>query len=226
MSRFAILFLIGVVPALAICLSLLGLETLHTNPLGWFLFLTGIAFAAGPVIVADIRKERYWEPRRGTEVVQEEFGDRSFWLITVGMMAVFYLSPLEYLYATALVPHTAWLKSIGVGLVLLGSAIFIWARSALGVNYSGHVSVTAGQKLVQTGPYRIVRHPAYAGYLLMALGVSLGYASLIGCTSTLFLLLPAVVYRIRIEDRLLDRHFGTHFKEYARRTRRLIPGIW
>jgi len=79
---------------------------------------------------------------------------------------------------------------------------------------------------VQSGPYRIIRHPAYAGYLLMALGISLGYTSLAGCASSLFFLLPAVIYRIRLEDRFLVEHFGAQFDQYARRTKRLIPGIW
>jgi hypothetical protein len=63
MSQMAVLFLMIVAPALAICLALLGVETLHTNPLGWFLFLTGIVYAAGIVIVAYIRRDRFWESR-------------------------------------------------------------------------------------------------------------------------------------------------------------------
>lgn len=226
MSRLAILFLLGVAPALAICLSLLGLETLRTNLLGWFLFLTGIIYAAGTVSVAYIRREQFWESNHGYAAVQGEPGDRSFWLITLGMIAAFYLSPLEYLYFAARLPRTAWMESTGVGLVLLGSILFVWARRTLGMNYSGHVLVKDGQDLVQSGPYRIIRHPAYAGYLLMALGISLGYTSLAGCVSILFFLLPAVIYRIRLEDHFLAEHFGAQFDQYAWRTKRLLPGIW
>ena len=226
MSRLAILFLMGVVPALAICLSLLGLETLHTNPLGWFLFLTGIVYAAGTVIVAYIRKERYWEPRLSDEAVRKESGDRSFWLMMVRMTAVFYLSPLEYIYVDVLLPRTRWMESVCLGLVLLGSASFVWSRRILGMNYSGHVLVAEGQELVQSGLYRIVRYLAYAGYLLMVLCISLGYASLAGCVSILSLFLTVVVYRIYVENRLLAKHFGAQFDEYARKTKLLISGVW
>ena len=82
------------------------------------------------------------------------------------------------------------------------------------------------QELVQSGPYRIVRHPAYAGYLFMALGLALGYSTLLGFLSTLLILLPATVYRIRVEDRLLAEHYGTQFEEYAQKKKRLLPGIW
>jgi protein-S-isoprenylcysteine O-methyltransferase Ste14 len=226
MSRVAVLFLMIVAPALAICLALLGVETLRTNLLGWFLFLTGIMYAAGIVIVGYVRKVRFWEPQFSDDVTREERGDRSFWLITLGMIAVFYLSPLEYIYIAALLPRTVWVEGFGMVLVLLGSALFVWARRALGVNYSGHVSVKRGQELVQSGPYRIIRHPAYTGYLLMALGIAIGYSSIAGLAAILVFLLPSLLYRVKVEEKFLSEHFGESYRRYAGRTKRLIPGIW
>jgi protein-S-isoprenylcysteine O-methyltransferase Ste14 len=86
--------------------------------------------------------------------------------------------------------------------------------------------VNSGQTLVQSGPYQFIRHPAYTGYLLMALGISLGYASLVGIILVLALLLPSLVYRIKVEEKLLIEHFGTAYHQYMRKTKRLIPGIW
>ena len=226
MSRLATFFLLIVAPGLAILLALLGLETLHSNLLGWFLLLTGIIYTAGIVIDAYVRKEEFWESKQNGDNLQEERGDHSFWLIALGIIAVFFLSPLEFLYFATFQPRTVWMEAIGVGLVLLGSTLFVWARQTLGTHYSGHVSVKKEQELVQSGPYRIIRHPAYAGYLFMALGIGLGYSSLVGFASILFVLLPAVIYRIRVEDRLLAEHFDAKFDEYARKTKRLIPGIW
>ena len=226
MSRPATIFLLCVAPALAIFLAFLGIKTLHTNTLGWFLLLTGILYAVGIAIDGYVRKEEFWKSGRAGSYQLEERSDRSFWLITLGLLAVFYLSPLEYLYFATFHPRTAWIESIGVGLVLFGSTLFVWARRTLGRHYSGHVSVKKEQELVQSGPYLIVRHPAYSGYLFMALGLALGYSSLLGFVSTLLILLPATIYRIRVEDRLLAEHFGTQFEEYARRTKRLLPGIW
>ena len=226
MSRPATIFLLIVAPGLAILLVFLGIETLRTNILGWFLFLTGVVYTVGIVIDGFVRKEEFWNSGLNGNYLLEEGSDRSFWLITLGLLAVFYLSPLEYLYLVTFQPKTAWMESIGEGLVLLGSTIFVWARRTLGKQYSGHVSVKKEQELVQTGPYRIIRHPAYAGYLFMALGLALGYSSLLAFVSSLFILLPAVIYRIRVEDRLLAEYFGTQFVEYVRRTKRLLPGIW
>jgi protein-S-isoprenylcysteine O-methyltransferase Ste14 len=226
MSRPATIFLLIVAPALAMFLALLGLETLRSNLLGWFLFLTGIVYTAGIVIDAYVRKEKFWGSGRDGSYQLEERSDRSFWLIALGIMAVFFLSPLEYLYFATFQPRTGWMEAIGVGLVVLGSSLFVWARRTLGRHYSGHVSVKKEQELVQSGPYRIIRHPAYAGYVFMALGLALGYSSLLGFVSILSILLPAVVYRIHVEDRLLAEHFGTKFEKHARKTKRLLPDIW
>ena len=226
MSRPATIFLLIVAPSLATLLVFLGIETLRTNTLGWFLILTGIAYAVGIAIDAYVRRDEFWRAKQSGDKLQEERGDRSFWPIALGIMAAFFLSPVEYLYFAIFQLRNAWMESIGVGLMLLGSILFVWARRTLGRHYSGHVSVKKEQELVQSGPYRIIRHPAYAGYLLMALGLAIGYSSVFGFASSLFMFLPAVVYRIRVEDRMLAKHFGTQFEEYIRRTKRLLPGIW
>lgn len=147
-------------------------------------------------------------------------------MIVIAMIAVFYLPPLEYLFMVALLPRGLWMQITGLLLVSLGSALLIWARRVLGKFYSGHLSVIEGQSLVRHGPYRLIRHPAYAGYLLISGGLAFGFSSLVGFVAILFFLLPSVIYRIQTEDQLLAAYFGTTFIEYASRTRRLIPGIW
>lgn len=226
MNRSTVNFLLFIVPLLAIVLALLGLKTLSTNLLGWLLFLTGIVYAVGVVIVAYIRRETFWEAKIPGDITQAEQSDRSFWMITLAMMAVFYLSPLEYIYLTPELPRTVWMEYTGMGLFIFGIGMFVWARRTLGANYSGHLSVKEGQELIQSGPYRMIRHPAYAGYLLMALGLALGYSSLAGIASTVLVLLPCMIYRMYIEDRLLAEHFGGQFERYRKDVKRLIPGIW
>jgi protein-S-isoprenylcysteine O-methyltransferase Ste14 len=226
MNKNAVRFLLFIVPALAILLALIGVETLGTNLLGWFLLMTGIICAAGIVIVAYIRRETFWESQLNGNTVQSERGDLSFWMTTFGMMAVFYLSPLEYMYVTEQLPRTPLMELVGVALVVFGIVLFVWARRTLGENYSGHLSTKQGQRLIQTGPYRMIRHPAYTGFLLMSVGLALGYSSLVGIAAILLALLPSVIYRIWVEEKLLAEHFGTQFYKYADKTKRLIPGIW
>ena len=226
MSRPAVFFLMIVAPALSICLALLGLETLRENILGWFLLVLGVAYPAGGVIYYFIRREPFWRSMDGRDAVREETGDRSFWLILPGFLAVFFAPPLEWLYLLAVLPRTPGMQIAGLVLVLAAVGLFVWARAHLRGLYSGHVEVETGHRLVQSGPYRFVRHPAYAGFLLMALGVAVGYASWIGLAAVPVLLLPALAYRMRVEEKLLAEQFGEQYRDYARKTKALIPGIW
>jgi len=226
MSRIAVFFLLVITPALAVLLALLGILTMPNNLVGWFLLLTGAIYSAGLVIVYRIRRKRFWESGRSESTTQEEHGDRSFWLITLAMMSVFFLSPLEYLFLSPSFTRNSCMQYSGIGLIIFGSALFVWARHTLGANYSGHASVKKGQELVRSGPYHYIRHPAYAGYLLMAFGISIGYSSLVGLVATLVLLLPSLFYRIKLEEQLLSDHFGEVYRHYVNATKRLIPSVW
>jgi protein-S-isoprenylcysteine O-methyltransferase Ste14 len=226
MSRVSIFFLVVVTLGLAILLAVLGWATIRSNLLGWFLLLTGSIYFLGVIIVYWFRRIRFWQPRAEGAIQKEERSDWSFWMIVVGMIAAFYLPPLEYLFIIAFLPRDPWIQITGLLPVLFGAALFIWARRVLGKFYSGHVSIIDDQPLVQHGPYRFLRHPAYAGYLLITFGLALGYSSLIAFVAILIFLLPAVLYRIRVEEKLLADHFGVVFTDYASRTKRLFPGIW
>lgn len=226
MSRALTFFLVVITLGLALVLAWLGLATVPSNPLGWFLLITGLVYFFGVMVVYWFRRIQFWKPRAKGEAVKEERNDRSFWLIAAGMIAAFYGPPGEYLLLAAVLPRVVSMQIIGLFLVVLGSILFIWARGTLGHFYSGHVSVIEGQRLVQDGPYRLIRHPAYTGYLLLALGVALGYSSAIGLLAILGLLLPSLLYRINVEEKLLSEHFGEAHRRYADRTRRLLPGIW
>lgn len=225
MSQLAIFFLVVCALGLAFVIAWLGWATVQTNLMGWFLLLVGGAYLIGVVVVYWFRKERFWGPRAGGAMLKEEDRDASFWWIVVGMIAAFFLPPIEYLFLPPFLPRQDWIEVIGLILIFLGSALFVWARRTLGKFYSGHVSVVEGQPLAQGGPYRFIRHPAYMGYLLMALGIACGYSSLAGFIVTLFLLLPAAIYRSWVEDKLLSEHFGEQWTKYRQRVPSFIPRL-
>jgi len=226
MSRPAILFMLVVAPALSICLALLGLETLGSNILGWFLLVLGIAYPAGGVIYYFVRREPFWKSAGRGKAAREEKGDRSFWAILPGFLVVFFAPPIEWMYLPAVLPRTLWMQIAGLVLILAAVALRIWTRAHLRGLYSGHVEVQVGHRLVQSGPYLFVRHPGYTGFLLMTLGVAIGYSSLIGLAAVLVLLLPGLAYRMQVEERLLIEQFGEEYRAYALKTRQLIPFVW
>jgi len=226
MSRTVIFFLLVLAPALALVLALLGLETLGGNIHGWLLLAIGVGYPAGAITYFWIHKEPFWKTKAGGDTLVEEIGDKSFWLILPGFLTTFFVPPLEYIYLPAFIPRTWWMEIIGLALIIISVALRLWTRSSIKKYYSGHVQVTAEQRLVQSGPYRYIRHPGYAGYLFMALGICLGYSSLIGLAAIPIFMLPGFVYRMNLEERLLAESFGDDYRAYVRGTKRIFPGIW
>ena len=224
MSQSANFFLIIAAPGLSLILGLLGLETINHNRMGWFLLAVGVAYPAAAISSYCFRKIPLWAIRG--EVIKEEKNDRSFWAILPGMIGAFFVPPLETLYLAARLPRFSGWDGVGIGLALAGTALGLWARLAIRGKYSGHLQITNGQPLVMTGPYRWIRHPSYAGFILVTLGIAVGYGSIIGLLIVALLLLPALAYRIKVEDGLLEEQFGDQYRDYQERVKKLIPGIW
>jgi len=225
MKRMTLFFLLIVAPALAIILAVIGLETLRENALGWILLCLGTAYPPGILIDYRLRPERYRGPVAGAGGAEER-GNLSFWLILPGFLTAFFASPLEWMYLAPVLPRPAALQTIGCVLFLAGVALAVWAQRSLGSSYRTPLAVQGGQALIDSGAYRFVRHPAYTGQLLMALGVALGYSSVIGLGAILILLIPGLAYRVHVEERLLAARLGEAYAAYMRRTRRMIPRLW
>lgn len=213
------IFLLTIAPALALILSSLGLETSRTNWMGWFLLVMGVGYMAGGIIY-------FWYRKGDVSILHEEAGDRSFWLILPGFITAFFGPPLEYLYLPETLPRQDWIEWGGLGLIGLGIILRFWTRLAIKGMYTGHVEIQEGHVLVQNGPYRFIRHPGYTGFLLMSLGVSVAYSSLVGLLAILVLMLPGLAYRMKVEEKLLSQHFGDEYLKYTENTKKMIPLIW
>jgi protein-S-isoprenylcysteine O-methyltransferase Ste14 len=87
------------------------------------------------------------------------------------------------------------------------------------------IEVAAGQKVIETGPYAVVRHPMYAGGSLYMLGTPLALGSYWGILVFLFIA-PLLLWRLFDEERILTRDLPG-YAEYRQRVRyRLVPLIW
>lgn len=107
------------------------------------------------------------------------------------------------------------------GMVLRWVSIFI-----LGRHFTVNVAIVPGHHLIETGPYRRVRHPSYTGLLLAFFGTGLFLNNWLALGILMLPICRAVVHRIRIEEAVLEKAFGSSYGEYRRRTKRLIPFIW
>lgn len=117
------------------------------------------------------------------------------------------------------------IRWLGIAIFAAGGVLRLWPVFVLGRRFSGLVAIQSGHTLVTTGIYRLIRHPSYLGLLLTALGWALGFRSGVGLL-LLALLIPPLLRRIRAEERLLETQFGDEYRAYARRTSRLLPGIY
>jgi len=119
-----------------------------------------------------------------------------------------------------------WLQVVGGVVMTLAYLLFSWAMSANRF-FSTIVRVQKdrGHTVVSSGPYRFVRHPAYAGTVVIGLATPL----LLGSAWALVpgvLTSAAIVVRTALEDQTLQRELDG-YAEYARRVRfRLVPGVW
>ena len=123
-------------------------------------------------------------------------------------------------------PKSWVVVGIGIGIAVTGMLIRLYSIYYLRGNFSYVVNVGEGHRLVTTGPYRHVRHPAYLGLLIYFFGLPL-----VLCDSYSMLLLMAyvgvLVYRrIRKEDAALRERFGEEYDAYRKRTRALIPFLF
>jgi protein-S-isoprenylcysteine O-methyltransferase len=123
----------------------------------------------------------------------------------------------------ALSPLLGWL---GCACLVLGIAIRLAAVATLRRQFTTVVTIVAQHRIVDSGLYRHVRHPAYLGLLLSLLGFGLCSGNWVSLAAAAGLPLATIAYRIRVEERALLRHFGPAYAEYAGRTKRLVPGIY
>lgn len=115
-----------------------------------------------------------------------------------------------------------------IGLLLFwgGISLRLWSFRTLGRYFTFTIQTSGDQPVITAGPYRAIRHPSYAGLLLVILAVGL----LIGNWWSLLCLTAAttggLVFRIRVEERALTQTIGADYRTYAATHKRLVPFVW
>ena len=113
---------------------------------------------------------------------------------------------------------------VGIIISILAACYRLWAIRTLGRFYSHRVRAVSKHQIVTSGPYSVIRHPAYAGMLIANAGISLYFFNVVTVCVFLFILIPAVILRIIIEEKMLFKIEG--YSEYAKSKKRLLPSIW
>lgn len=120
---------------------------------------------------------------------------------------------------------SAIVRWTGVLFLLGGTSLQVWALVVLGRWFTPRIAVQAGHHVVDRGPYRILRHPFYTGILLTMIGFPASFGSWFGGVGAVASL-PILLFRIRVEERLLEANLGEAYRALRARTYRLIPLVY
>jgi protein-S-isoprenylcysteine O-methyltransferase Ste14 len=168
----------------------------------------------------------YWDyagKNAKTAKNSESRSSRSVHVILANVALVLEIVPIRGL--GRVLPVTWSIMTAGLTLEVLGLTFAIWARSHLGRNWSGAISIKQEHELIRSGPYRMLRHPIYTGILAMYTGVAIvmgEWLSVIGLAMATF----AYWRKIRLEEATLDQAFGEKYAAYRRSTWALVPGLF
>jgi len=180
-----------------------------------------IAFAAwvvseliGGVIMPSLRRRgaRVRRRSRGTEV-----------LVLVAWIGVIGVSAGLGENGVLLLPD--WFTYVGDAVIISGVVLRQWAIAVLGRYFSGVIGVQQDQKVVESGPYRYVRHPSYSGVLLILVGIAAAMLSLVAVAAAILLFWLGYGYRMVVEERVLVSELGDSYVEYMNRTKRVVPFV-
>lgn len=114
----------------------------------------------------------------------------------------------------------------GIIVILLGLTVRWFAILTLRHQFTVDVSITKDHRIVRTGIYSYIRHPAYAGSLCSFLGLGLYFANYLSLLVIILPIYSAFFYRIRVEEKILAQTFGDEYISYCSSTKRLVPGVY
>ena len=171
-----------------------------------------------------IQLARQWRWRAGAAST----GRRSFWVgfgacLIVTNLAL-YLGPSSF-PAAAIRPGAV---AFAAGMVIMVTGVILrgWSFHALGRYFTAVIKVSPDQPVITKGPYRLLRHPSYAGGLLAEVGIAVTTANWVSVFVFAVAWVAIIAWRIHIEETALLSALGDEYRSYASHHRRLIPLVW
>lgn len=161
---------------------------------------------------------------RGDGARQDRSTLRVLWLVILASIAAG-LYVATHVIAGALPYRDLW-RLIGLLLFVPGILLRWWAIITLGRFFTVDVQIAKDHKLVERGPFRVVRHPSYTGVLLAFVGFAFSLANWIALMVIVLPIFGAFIRRMNVEEQALIAALGETYVSYMRRTKRLVPGVY
>ena len=163
---------------------------------------------------------------RKAQTIRSFFGGREWGLLAVAFVGlwivpgVYALTGLPRVLDRPVVPSIAYL---GVAVLCGALALFYRSPRDLGRNWSISLEIRSEHRLVRTGVYRLIRHPMYSSFFLLALAQLLLLPNWLAGASGLVGVGLLYTFRIRQEERMMLERFGADYRDYMASTKRLVP---
>lgn len=198
------------------------LPLIYTNPVAAGIFLAACLVWNVPEWLGTFKQ--------GAKAARKEAAvqDRGSMVLLVGLLwfgVALNFALAGLLPAAALSWQRTTLFGIGISFILLGVALRWYAIRVLGYYFTRDVAVSTDQKVIQDGPYRYIRHPAYSGTFLTMLGVGLALTNWASLGTLLLCVFAGHLYRVGIEEEALLQTIGQPYVEYMHHTKRFIPWV-
>lgn len=153
--------------------------------------------------------------------------DKSLWLIWTLNLTAILIGNIMRTWSFAHIPLSYDLLAIsGTIIIVIGLAFRIWAIRKLGKFFEPVVVIKKDQLIIKTGPYKYIRHPAYASGYLSFIGCGIALGNWFGLILIMMLVFIGFYYRIKQEEKILLQGFGNEYRTYIKSTKKLIPFIY
>jgi protein-S-isoprenylcysteine O-methyltransferase Ste14 len=167
-----------------------------------------------------------WAFRSKQTKERESFLSRFTYAIPAwaSMCLIFFPRTLGMWGHAAIFPPNIAIAAIGIAITALGFALTLWARTILGTNWSGTVTIKVDHELIRTGPYRWVRHPIYTGLIVASIGTVIALNQWRGVPAVFLLWLAFTIKRLK-EEQFMRQTFGEQYTAYTQTTGAIFPPL-
>jgi protein-S-isoprenylcysteine O-methyltransferase Ste14 len=154
-------------------------------------------------------------------------GDKgSVWIIVLSISIGYWLSFIIASTRTGRIYHWNFFFVSGAILTITGLIIRINSIMTLKKQFTYTVTKIENHVLIENGLYKYIRHPGYLGQLIIFTGIA---TSLSNWLSIIFMIIPVLLgytYRIKVEEKFMIKQLGEEYKDYQKRTKKIIPAIY
>ncbi len=145
--------------------------------------------------------------------------------IGVGLGVLGAIASVHVVPAAKIEPE-ALAACLGLLVLWCGVVLRLWCFHTLGTYFTFTVQTSSDQPIITSGPYRVLRHPSYAGILLAFCGVGFFIDNWLSVLSIAVGTVLGLAYRIRVEERAMTAEMGERYRTFAASRKRLVPFVW